>query len=94
MLWKGEGHGTFGVRDAYNLLVALNDLAFLKKCIWVDKAPTKAAFFAWEATWGKILTLDRLKKRGWQLPNRCFFCGCEEENVNHILLHCIVVRVL
>ena len=54
----------------------------------------KAAFFTWEATWGKILTLDRLKKRGWQLPNCCFLCGCEGENVNHILLHCIVVRVL
>ena len=65
VLWKGGGHDTFGVRDAHNLLVALNDLAFLKKCIWVDKVPTKAVFFAWEATWGKILTLDRLKKRGW-----------------------------
>ena len=38
--------------------------------------------------------MDRLQKRGWHLPNRCFLCGCEEENVNHILLHCIVVRVL
>ena len=44
--------------------------------------------------WGKVLTLDRLQKRGWQLPNRCFLCGCEEETVNHIILHCIVVRVL
>ena len=67
---------------------------FSNKCIWVDKVPTKVVFFAWEATWGKILTLDRLKKRGWQLLNHCFLCGCEEENVNHILLHCIVVRVL
>ena len=44
--------------------------------------------------WEKILTLDKLQKRGWHLPSRCFLCGCEEENVNHILLHCIVVRVL
>ncbi|RVW68175.1 putative apyrase 4 [Vitis vinifera] len=41
-----------------------------------------------EATWGKILTLDRLQKRGWQLPNRCFLCASEVENVNHILIHC------
>ena len=94
VLWKGGGHGTFGVRDAYFLLVAPNAFAFSDKCIWVDKVPTKVAFFAWEATWGKILTLDRLQKRGWQLPNCCFLCDCEEENVNHILLHCIVVRVL
>ena len=62
LLWKGGGHGIFGVKDAYNLLVAPNTLAFPVRCIWVDKVPTKAAFFAWEATWGKILTFDRLKK--------------------------------
>ena len=94
VLWKGGGHGKFGVKDAYNVLVVPNACAFPTKCIWVDKVPTKAAFFAWEAAWRKILTLDRLKKRGWQLLNRCFLCGCEEENVNHILLHCIVVRTL
>ncbi|RVX23795.1 LINE-1 reverse transcriptase-like [Vitis vinifera] len=46
------------------------------------------------ASWGKILTLDKLQRRGWQLPNRCFLCGCEEENENHILLHCTVVKTL
>ena len=51
-------------------------------------------FFAWEATWGKILTLDRLQKRGWQLPNRCFLCACEAESVDHLLIHCTVARVL
>ena len=29
-----------------------------------------------------------------QLSNRCFLCACEEENVNHILIHCTVARVL
>ncbi|RVW20582.1 hypothetical protein CK203_109704 [Vitis vinifera] len=38
VFWKGGGSGIFGVKDAYNLLVAPNDFAFLKKCIWVDKA--------------------------------------------------------
>ena len=26
--------------------------------------------------WGKVLTLDKLQRRGWQLPNRCYLCGC------------------
>ena len=94
VFWKGGGNEIFGVKGAYKLLIAPNDFAFLKKCIWVDKVPTKVAFFGWEAMWGKILTLDRLQKWRWQLPNRCFLCSCEEETVNHILLHCIVVRVL
>ena len=64
VLWKGGGHGKFGVKDAYNVLVVPNACAFSTKCTWVDKVPTKAAFFAWEAAWGKILTLNRLKKWG------------------------------
>ena len=40
------------------------------------------------------MTLDRLQKRGWQLLNHCFLCACEEENVNHILIHCTMARVL
>ena len=94
VIWKGGGHGLFRIRDAYKLLTSPNVITFPKKSIWVDKVPIKVAFFAWEATWEKVLTLDRLQRRGWHLPNRCFLCGCEEENVNHILLHCIVVRVL
>ena len=94
--WKGGGggHGAFGVKGAYNMLIGSTVCTFPNRCIWMDKVSTKVSFFAWEATWGKILTLDRLQRRGWQLPNRCFLCGCEEENDNHILLHCIVVKTL
>ncbi|RVX09334.1 putative mitochondrial protein [Vitis vinifera] len=36
---------------------------------------------------GEILTLDKLQRRGWQLPNRCFLCGYEEEkSVIEVLL--------
>ena len=94
VLWKGGGSDSFRIRGAYNLVAAPNTLVFPGKNIWVDMVPSKVAFFAWEATWEKILTLDRLQVRGWQLPNCCFLCGCEEENVNHILLHCTVVRSL
>ncbi|RVW44756.1 putative ribonuclease H protein [Vitis vinifera] len=62
--------------------------------IWVENVPSKLAFFAWEATWGRILTIDRLQKRGWQIPNRCYLCGSDEENANHLLIHCTVASVL
>ena len=94
VMWRRGRNGQFRVKEAYSLLVNPNDTIFPSRCIWVDKVPTKVAFFAWEATWGKVLTLDRLQIRGLQLPNYCFLCGCEEENVNHILIHCIVVKTL
>lgn len=51
-------------------------------------------FFAWEATWGKSLTLDHGWKRGLILENRCFLCQESEEMMTHILLHCTKTRVL
>ena len=56
--------------------------------------PTKASFLAWEASWGRVLTLDQLKRRGWLVTNRCFLCLMEEESVNHSLLHCGVTQGL
>ncbi|RVW22206.1 putative ribonuclease H protein [Vitis vinifera] len=94
VLWRRGRNGQFRIKEAYSLLANPNDTVFPSRCIWVDRVPTKVAFFAWEATWGKVFTLDRLQIRGLQLPNCCFLCGCEQENVNHILIHCIVVRAL
>ena len=61
---------------------------------WMPFVPSKVSFFSWEVAWGKVLTLDKLQRRGWHLPNRCFLCGCAEETIHHILLHWSVVRPL
>lgn len=54
----------------------------------------KVNFLAWEATWGKALTLDQIKKRRWALANRCYFCQVDEESIDHLLLHCEKTRAL
>ena len=46
------------------------------------------SFFAWEVWWGKILTIEQLKKRGRRLTSRCLLCGKDEESLDHLLLHC------
>ena len=56
--------------------------------------PPKVTFFAWEASWGKVLILDQLQKMGHSLANRCFLCLSEVETVDHLLLHCAKTRVL
>ncbi|WJZ83602.1 hypothetical protein VitviT2T_003270 [Vitis vinifera] len=92
--WKWEGNGVYGAKGAYKILSGSSAEVFPYRRIWMDKVPTKVSFFAWEASWGKILTLDKLQRRGWQLPNRCFLCGYEEESANHILLHCTVTKTI
>ena len=56
--------------------------------------PPKVAFFAWEASWGKVVTLEQLQRRGFSLANRCFLRLSEAETVDHLLLHCVKTRVL
>ena len=46
------------------------------------------------ATWGKVLTLDQIQRRGFYLTNRCFLCLSEVETVDRILLHCAMLWVL
>ncbi|RVW58795.1 hypothetical protein CK203_108285 [Vitis vinifera] len=43
VFWKGGRNGQFGVKEVYSLLVNPNDTTFPKKCIWVDRVPTKVA---------------------------------------------------
>ena len=67
---------------------------FPSSCVWNVLVQHKIRFFAWEATWGKALTLDLIQKRGWALANKCFMCLEKEETIDHLLLHCTKTRVL
>ena len=89
--WLGAENDSYSVRAAYKVLQPGTNLYFLSKGIWDPNVPTKSAFYAWKAVWGKVLTLEKLQRRGWQLPYHCYLCGCAEDSINHILLHCFVV---
>ena len=82
------------MRETYKVVQPSSGFPFPEKGIWIPCAPIKTAFYTWKATWSKVLTLDKLQRRGWQLPNRCYLCGCTEETIHHILLHCIIVSSL
>ena len=38
-----------------------------------------------------VRTSAQLKKRGFQLVSKCPFCGREEEELEHILIHCLEI---
>ncbi|RVW34126.1 hypothetical protein CK203_084378 [Vitis vinifera] len=71
-----------------------NSPLFPEKEVWGSYAPLRTRFFAWEAVWGKISTIDMLMRRGWSMANRCNLCKENEETVNHILIHCDKTRDL
>uniref|UniRef100_A0A7C9AS09 Reverse transcriptase zinc-binding domain-containing protein n=1 Tax=Opuntia streptacantha TaxID=393608 RepID=A0A7C9AS09_OPUST len=88
--WKLNTKGCFTVRSFYLKLLSLNvsqmeisgNSGFPCQLIWRTLAPVKVAFFVWEASHGKILTIDNLHKRGFTLVNRCYMCKEDSESVD------------
>ena len=94
VLWKETKDKIFSVKSLHSALEPKSAVTFPWNIIWSPCVPTKVGFFAWEALWGKVLTLDQLKRGGWPIANRCFLCCTEKESINHILIHCSKARVL
>ena len=84
----------FAVKLMYRKLMHFPPTDFPWHSIWNPIVPPKLGFFAWEASWGKVLTLDQLKRRGFTLVNRCFLCEEEEETIDHLLIHCSTAKML
>ena len=90
--WMTSKDGDFSVKSLYRTM-QLGSLAFFpSKIIWNSCVQPKLSFFAWEASWGRVLTLDLLQKRGWVMTNRCFLCHKSEESIDHLLIHCEKTR--
>ena len=93
MIWTTSRCGTFTVKSLYSILEPEDSLLFPSGSNWRASVPPKVTFFAREASWGKVLTLDQLQRRGHSLANKCFLCLSEVETVDH-LLHCAKTLVL
>ena len=94
ILFKGSKIDVFSVKIMYRVLDCSPQVVFPSRTIWNPVIPPRMGFFAWEASWGKVLTLDQLKRRGRALTNRCFLCEEDEEDINHLLLHCKKAKML
>ena len=92
--WTETKSGKFSVKSLYVALEAGCSSLFPSSYIWNVNVQPKISFFAWEATWGKALTLDMVQKKGRALANRCFMCLEKEETINHLLLHWSRTKVL
>ena len=92
--WKLSNTGVFAVKSMYKALQLSTFEPFPWQMIWRSCVQPKISFFTWEAAWGRILTLDKLQRRGVSLANRCFPCQQREESVDHLLFHCSKTRVL
>ena len=95
MVWTNLTNNKFLVKLLYASLELGVVFSFPKSVIWNSWVPSKVIFFfAWEASLGKVVTIDQLQKRRWSLTNRCFRCKVKKESIYHLLFHFSKVRVL
>ena len=94
LLLKGSSHGNFSVMTLYSGLDLSPETEFPFRSIWNFVIPSKISFFAWEASWGKAITLDQLKRRGRALANKCCLYEDDEETIDHMLIYCKMAKML
>ena len=94
VVWNKSKSSKFSTKSLYRALEVDCPILFPYSCIWNVWVQPKISFFAWEAAWGKALTLDLVQKRGLSLANRRFMCLENEETIDHLLLHCSKTRTL
>ena len=86
--YKESKDGIFSIRSLYSSFTRAFSDPFPWGLIRRSWAPMRVSFFAQEASWNRILTIDQLKKRGWNMPNRCYLCKEKEETTDHLFLFC------
>ena len=84
MIWTRLKNAKFSIKALYLDLELGCTISFPAGVIWNSWVLLEVDFFAWEATWAKVLTLDHLKRRGWSLVNRCFLCHLKKESIDRI----------
>ena len=89
---KSKG-GLFSIKAFYSCLELEREGTFSINLVWNSWVLTKVGFFIWEVVWGKILTLDLLKRRGWILADQCNLCKVGEL-ADHVFFPCAIMKIL
>ena len=88
VVWTKAKDRRFSIKSLYKALESERLGDFPSRVIWNSLVPPRVSFFAWEATWKKVLTLDRIHRMGslWLID---VICACQRNSLL-ITSSCIV----
>eukprot|EP00253_Pinus_taeda_P033746 PITA_33746 len=94
--WGKSTKGSFTVKEAYYLVdqEEITERNQDWKGIWGKNWWLKITIFAWLVAKHKILTWDKLQKKGFSGPSRCYLCKRETKTQEHLLINCGYARNL
>lgn len=88
IIWVGNSSSIYSVASIVLLLSHSLEPSPCQSKAWICGLIPKINIIFWIFLQNKILTTDNLCKRCFHLPNRCYLSHNEEDNVNHIAIHC------
>jgi hypothetical protein len=87
--WKGAESGVYMAKGTYEMLCQGSVRWSMSRPVWGSFAPMKCTIFAWLALKYRLWTSDRRARHGLQeLPDACYTCLQDEDNVDHMLALC------
>jgi len=94
--WGKAIKGTFTVKEAYYLKMhqEREEETTDWRIIWDSKWWSKITIFAWLVSKERILTWDKIQKRGFYGPSRCSLCNKGIETQEHKLNNCPFAQYL
>lgn len=88
VIWPLTSDGNFSVKSAYKELKNEPRVKVRVHKIWKLTVPPRMKVFAWLVFYDRILTMENLTRRGWNMPSRCVLCKRASENIFHLFSEC------
>ncbi|XP_074314107.1 uncharacterized protein LOC141649312 [Silene latifolia] len=86
--WRGIDE-PYTIADGYKWLLQVPaEKVTWYKVVWNRYNLPKWSFIMWLRQHHRLLTLDRLRNMGMDVPSLCFICGLDAENHDHLFTHC------
>nr|XP_016480745.1 PREDICTED: uncharacterized protein LOC107801860 [Nicotiana tabacum] len=83
--WMLKTRGNFSVKSVWEYLRRRNDPTLAYKVIWVKGLPFKIAFFMWKVWKNKLPLDDFMRRLGYCMPSKCWYCiEPKEESLIHL----------
>lgn len=88
ILWKWEIMKIFSVKFFYRGMEEYPTVNDIKAKSWNIKAPPRVMIFIWHMLKNRILAMDNIIRRGWEILNRCSLCKRASETVDYLYIEC------
>ncbi|CAN1751474.1 Putative ribonuclease H protein At1g65750 [Linum perenne] len=91
LVWPLESSGNFSVRSLARMLIKRRFpgcVSFPAEAVWLRHVPTKVSCLVWKVAHESLATVDKLRQRGFQMPNRCVLCFADCESIQHLFWRC------